>query len=90
MKLISNGEIAFGKIGYRRKEKGNLVVYYKPYDEEDLRIDDITFIKSLQKVVLFQGSELGSDAYRLTIPTIEAIIAEAKDLGWDLGNIELK
>ena len=81
---MSQAEIEFGKLGYRRYEKKDIIVYYKPYDYEDLRVDDITFCKRTKKIIFYQGSEMGSDAYRTDYKILRALVLQCVELGWEV------
>lgn len=79
---MSQAEIEFGKLGFKRYEKNDIIVYYKPYDYEDVRVDDITFCKRTKKIIFYQGTEFGSDAYRTDYRILRAILAQCEELGW--------
>lgn len=83
--MIPKAETLFKELGFKRYEKDDIIVYYKPYDLEDVRVNDITFCKSLKKIILFNGCELGSDAYRLDYDTLYAINIQCYELGWKKG-----
>ena len=80
--MVTQAEIEFGKLGYYRKEMKGIIVYYKPYGLEDLRVDDITFCKGTKKIIFYQGTELGSDAYKMNYRVLKAILVQCKELGW--------
>ena len=83
-KDISRAEIEFGKLGYVRLENKDIIVYYRPYKDDDIRVDDITFCKKLKKIVFYQGTNVGSDAYRMDYQVIKAINVQCEELGWEL------
>lgn len=82
--IMTKAEIEFGKKGYRRAENKEMIVYFKPYPKEDIRYDDITFCKRTKKIVFYQGSNLGSDAYRMDFNILYAILCQCDELGWDI------
>ena len=81
--MFTQGEIEFGKLGYLKYENKDILVYYKPYTREDIRHDDITFCKKTKKVILYQGTNYGSDAYRMDCKVLNAIRIVCKELNWD-------
>jgi hypothetical protein len=80
---ITKAEIEFGKLGYNKREEPRLIIYYKPYKYDDIRVDDITFCKETKKIIFYQGTELGSDAYKMNPLVLKAIMEQCKELGWD-------
>lgn len=80
--MMGKSEIAFGKLGYLRKENENIIVYYRPYTRNDIRHDDITFCKHTNKIVLYQGTNFGPDAFRMDCNLIKAIKIQCDELGW--------
>lgn len=80
--MFSKGEIEFGKLGYRKYEKNDIIVYYKPYTREDIRHDDITFCKKTKKVILYQGTNYGPDAFRTDYKLINAIKLVCEELNF--------
>lgn len=81
---MTKAEIEFGKKGYRKVENKEMIVYYKPYSHDDIRYDDITFLKGTKKIIFYQGSSLGSDAYRMDYSVLYAILCQCDELGWDI------
>lgn len=84
--MMPQAEKLFRDLGYAKNEKDDIIVYFKPYDLNDTRVNDITFCKNLKKIILFEGSELGSDAYRLDYDTLYAINVQCYELGWTKGD----
>lgn len=80
--MISRAELEFGKMGYLKFENKDIIVYYKPYMREDIRVDDITFCKRTKKIIFYQGSPYGSDAYSMDYQLIKAIDLQRAELGW--------
>lgn len=79
---MPSAEALFKELGFKKYEKDDILVYYMPYDLEDIRVNDITFCKSLKKIIFYEGSNLGSDAYRLDYDTLYAINVQCYELGW--------
>lgn len=79
---VAESEVQFGKLGYKKYENKDIIVYYKPYSREDIRYDDITFCKKTKKVILYQGTNYGSDAYRMDYEVLRPIALVCKELGW--------
>lgn len=78
--MISDAEIAFGKLGYRKYENDNIIVYYMPYAREDFRYEDITFCKSTKRLVFYKGTNYGPDAFTCSYDLIKAIGLQIKEL----------
>lgn len=83
LKRMTQAELEFGKLGFRRHDDTRLITYYRPYDEEDIHVDDITFCIETRKIIFYQGTELGSDAYRMDPRILKAINIQCKELGWE-------
>lgn len=79
--MISKAEIEFGKLGYRRYENEDIIVFYKPYAREDFRYEDITFCKNSKRVIFYKGTNFGPDAFTCDYSLIEAIALQIEELG---------
>lgn len=69
-------------MGYLRYEDPKIIVYYKPHKRKEMIHDDITFCKKLGKIIFYQGSNYGSDAYRMDYRLIKALKHQCDALGW--------
>lgn len=83
MRLMGKAEIEFGKLGFLKKHRGSVITYYRPYTKDEIKVDDISFIIALKKIVFYQGTEMGSDAYRLDYKILHAIETQCEELGWN-------
>ena len=80
---ISETEIAFGKLGFKKYENENIIIWYFPYPNISLIHNDITFCKRTGKIILYQGTNYGSDAYRCDYKLLNAIRLQSEELGFD-------
>lgn len=81
--MISETEIAFGKLGFRKYENDHIIVWYFPYTNISLIHNDITFCKDTGKIILYQGTNYGSDAYRCDYELLNAIRLQSEELEFD-------
>lgn len=81
--MYTQSELEFGKLGYEKYEKGDIIVYFKPYPRNDIRYDDITFCKRTKKIILYQGTNYGPDAFRTDYRLINAIKIQCEELNWN-------
>lgn len=79
--MLSKAEIEFGKLGYRKYENDDIVVFYKPYAREDFRYEDITFCKSTKRIVFYKGTNYGPDAFTCDFSVAKAIELQIEELG---------
>lgn len=79
--MLSKAEIEFGKLGYRKYENDDIVVFYKPYAREDFRYEDITFCKSTKRIVFYKGTNYGPDAFTCDFAVAKAIELQIEELG---------
>ena len=81
--MVSRTEIAFGKLGFRKYENDHIIVWYFPYPNVSLIHNDITFCKDTGKIILYQGTNYGSDAYRCDYELLNAIRLQSEELEFD-------
>ena len=81
--MISEAEIAFGKLGFRKYENSRILIWYIPYPNISLLHNDITFCKESGKIILYQGTNYGSDAYRCDYELLNAIRLQSEELEFD-------
>jgi len=80
---MGEAEIAFGKLGYRKYQKEDILIWYKPYPTISIIHDDITFCKRTGRIILYQGTNYGSDAFTCDYRLIEAIRLQSEELKFD-------
>lgn len=80
MEIIGKAEMEFGKQGYLKYENNDIIVYYVPYNMKDIRYKDITFIKNTGKIILYEGTNFGPDAFRMDSNLIYPIYLQSKEI----------
>lgn len=78
--MISKAELEFGKLGYVKYENKDIIVFYKPYAREDFRAEDITFCKNTKRIIFYQGTNYGTEAFACDFNLINAIRLQVKEL----------
>lgn len=87
MDYFTEAEIEFGKNGYMKYENKDIIVYYKPYKIKDIEHKDITFCKKTGKIILYEGTNYGPDAFRMDEKLINAIQLQIKELNKKRGKL---
>ena len=80
MNFMSKAEMEFGKQGYLKYENEDIIVYYVPYELENIHHKDITFIKNTGKIILYEGTNFGPDAFRMEEKLIYPIYLQCKEM----------
>lgn len=80
MEFIEGPEMEFGKQGYLKYENDDIIVYYVPYEVKDIHYKDITFIKNTGKIIFYEGTNFGPDAFRMDAKLIYPIYLQSKEI----------
>lgn len=80
MEYIGKAELEFGKQGFLKYENDDIIVYYVPYNMKDIKHKDITFIKNTGKIILYEGTNFGPDAFRMDENLIYPIYLQSKEI----------
>lgn len=79
-KFATPAEIAFDKLGYKKKEGHGVIIYYKI--KNGVEFDDITFCRASKKIIFYQGSNFGPSEYRMDYRLLKAVLYQCNELGW--------
>lgn len=80
MQFIGKAEMEFGKQGYRKYENDDIIVYFVPHTYEEIEHKDITFVKNTGKIILYEGTNFGPDAFRMDEKLIYPIYLQSKEI----------
>lgn len=80
MEMFGKAELEFGKQGFLKYENNDIIVYYVPYNMKDIRYKDITFSKATGKIIFYEGTNFGPDAFRMDEKLIYPIYLQSKEI----------
>jgi len=90
MEYLSKVELEFGKLGYNKYENDDIIVYYIPRSRSEIHCKDITFCKNNGKIILYEGTNFGPDAFRMDKELIYPIYLQSKEIEEKYGKIQGK
>ena len=80
MEYIGKAEMEFGKQGFLKYENEDIIVYYVPYAQQDIHHKDITFVKNTGRIILYEGTNFGPDAFKMDEKLIYPIYLQSKEI----------
>lgn len=90
MEYLSKVEMEFGKLGYNKYENEDIIVYYIPRSRTEIHCKDITFCKNSGKIILYEGTNFGPDAFRMDDSLIYPIYLQSKEIKEKYGELQGK
>lgn len=90
MEYMNRTEMEFGKLGYNKYENDDIIIYYIPRSRSEIHCKDITFIKNTGRIILYEGTNYGPDAFKMDKDLIYPIYLQSKELEEKNGELQGK